>query len=101
MDNEQEIMQVTQAVIDLAKPERIILFTRKENPRGETSSFKLCVVSDLACREELERKIYLSVDSDISFDVLVYSCEQWREQSSQKGSFAHKVLETGRVLYEK
>ncbi len=81
-------------------PEHIILFSHKTGVAGKLISFKLCVVIDGGEREktEAERRVYLEVDSEIPFDVVLYTSKEWRELLGIPHSFASSINETGYVF---
>jgi uncharacterized protein (DUF1697 family) len=48
----------------------------------------------------IERKLYVEVDSVLSFDILVYTEAEWSQLLENNMSFASRIQKTGRVLYE-
>ena len=46
-------------------------------------------------------RIFDEVDSDIPYDVLLYTDEQFHELTKDDGAFASHVNQKGRVRYEK
>jgi hypothetical protein len=86
-------------IIRLAAPESIRLFNQKTAPDGSLSSVKLCVVIPGGDPQETERRLYMDLDCDIPFDVLVYSREGWDRRTKEPGSFASRIQKTGSVLY--
>jgi hypothetical protein len=98
-DFSPHIFEVCERIRALVNPHRIILFGHKTNIAGQTSSFKLCVITDEEDRQEVERKIYLEVDSEVPFDVVVYTVGEWKTMSAIKGSFANRVAQSGSVIY--
>lgn len=96
----EEIRRLCDTIVRLIQPEVIILFGRKLTLSGEISSFKLCIVAS-GNAGEIEGKLYLETDCPVHFDVLVYSPEDWKRLGADSGSFAHRILSGGSVLYEK
>ena len=43
--------------------------------------------------------LYTSIDSDLPYDVLVYTREEWDRLAEDSASFAARIRRTGRVLY--
>lgn len=82
------------------KPQHIILFSEKKNLKGELSSFKICIVANTNNKEGVEHLLYLNIESDTPFDILIYTVEEWGISCLKKGSFAQKILENGYCLYE-
>ena len=91
--------QLRDAIVRLASPERIVLASRKETMDGVLSSVKLCVVIGGGDAAETERRLYMEIDSDLPYDVLVYTREEWDRLAEDRASFAARIRRTGRVLY--
>lgn len=101
MNENPIIINLSEQILDLCEPLKIILFSKKHNLSGELSSFKLCVVvSDEVDLSELESKLYLELDCENPFDVLLYKISEWENNIADDSSFAAKIAKTGAVLYE-
>lgn len=96
----RNISCVCDAIVQMLSPKKIILFNLKQNVTGETRSFKLCVVSEIEDKDAAERRIYLEIECEVPFDVLIYTPEEWTALSIERESFAHRILEKGTVVYE-
>lgn len=96
----ESIRSVCGAIAELFSPERVILFSVKRSVTGAVRSFKVCVVLDAPRAADIEKRIYLEIDSKLPFDVLVYTPQQWAELVGQPGSFAHTIIREGTVVYE-
>lgn len=96
---EKEIESVCRALKERFAPEKIIIYNKKTNPAGKISSFKLCIVMDTQNSLQCESEIYGSIESDLPFDVLVYTLEQWEKYAAQNDSFAAQISRTGVVVY--
>ena len=94
-----EITGVVDKIAELQKPYKIYLFSNKRGEKGKTSGFKLCVIAEHCERSEAERDIYLKVDSEVPFDIVLYTPAEWAELTVRKGSFAEKVAKTGALVY--
>lgn len=95
----KDISALCGQIVEMLHPEKVILFSRKIHLNGETSSFKLCVVADVADEREAQKQIYIGLDCDIPYDVVVYRPERFEELRENEGSFAQQIDRTGRVLY--
>ena len=91
--------QLRDAIIRLAAPETVLLASRKEAVDGSLTSVKLCVVIGGGDADEVERRLYIDIDSDLPYDVLVYTREEWDRLAEDPASFASRIRKTGRVLY--
>ena len=96
----REITDVVLGIAEKFTPDKIYLFSNKRGPMGKTSGFKLCVIMDCEDRDEIQREIYRSIDSEVPYDIVLYTPEEWSELTERKGSFAQKVFETGVLVHE-
>lgn len=95
-----QIENLSQGIIALCSPSRIFLYSAKQNIKGELSSFKLClVVDDSFDKIKLETSIYLNLECDIPFDILIYHETEFDELCEETGSFANRIWEGGELLY--
>jgi hypothetical protein len=90
---------VVEQIARLTAPERIYLYNQRINSRHEVTSFKLCMVVDVPDKFAAERDIYMDIDCDVPFDILIYTREEWEGLTANHTSFAYKVKETGTVVY--
>ena len=93
------IQAVCDDIVRQFSPKKIILFNVKNSPGGETRSFKLCVVLETDDIELTEKRIYLDIDSEVPFDVLVYTPREWEKLMLEKNSFANRITREGRYIY--
>ncbi len=101
MPNEGVIVNLYEQILDHCNPKKIILFSKKYNISGELSSFKLCViVSDDININSLKQTLYLELECENPFDVLIYRQSEWDENCEDEHSFAEKIKKSGAVLYE-
>jgi hypothetical protein len=95
----QDIAEVVGRIAEGFAPEKIYLFSLKRGHIGRSAGFKLCVVVDSEDLEQTERQIYLKVESEVPYDLVLYSPEMFEELLARKGSFAGRIVEHGRLLY--
>lgn len=91
--------ELRDAIVRLADPEAILLASRKEAVDGGLTSVKLCVVIGAGNPGDVERRLYMDIDSDLPYDVLVYTRGEWDRLAEDPASFASRIRKTGRVLY--
>lgn len=97
-----EISRVALRIAELFLPEKIILYAKKINIyKNDIKNFSLCVIMHSDDNLLTERDIYLKVESDIPFDILVYTPKQWQNLIADKHTFACSTIQKGTVLYEK
>lgn len=96
----EPIRSVCGDIARLFSPERMILFSVKRSVSGAVRSFKVCVILDAPRVPDIEKRIYLEIDSRLPFDVLVYTPAEWAALVCQKDSFASTIIREGTVVYE-
>ena len=95
-----ELIRIRDRIIALCSPEKIILFGEKKVlSTGETGEVKICLVADTVNKEVLEKRLYLGIDSEVSFDILVYTPEEWKNLLEDPQSYASRILEKGTVIW--
>lgn len=86
---------ITQAV-DTA---RVILYGTKFTPDGKTvREINLCLV----VREDVkkaEARLYRELESELVFNLLLYSEEDFNTLTADATSYAHSIMTKGTVLY--
>lgn len=94
------ISEASQRMRELIAPEKIILFNKKMGVGGKLLSFKVCIIiPNDGDKDEVERKIYVNTETDIPFDVVIYTVDEWDEMVNLPHSFASQINETGCVIY--
>lgn len=100
-NQDQVIEQTVNRIVELFHPSRVIEYNTKYDMDDNISAFKLCIVGDIPDKRRMLTRIFDEVDSDIPYDVLLYTDEQFRELTKDDGAFASHVNQKGRVRYEK
>lgn len=101
MIENEKIKYVADSIIDVCSPSKMFLISNKISTTGELTSFKLCIIisDSVASVSEMECKLYMDVDSDIPFDLVIYKNSEWEELKDDIGSFAWKINNTGTLIY--
>ena len=100
MDEPLEII-LTQ-ILSLCDPEFVILFNQKRHVSTDViKSADFLLVIDEGDKATLMRKIYLYVDSEIPFNLLIHTRDEWDELTADPFSFAYQTKEKGVVVYER
>jgi hypothetical protein len=98
---DERITGLCERIAELVRPVRIIIFNEKHTPAGELVSFKLCVIVKENECARIEQKIYLTLECEVPYDVLVYNNERWKEAVMDPDTFASRgIMNGGVVLYE-
>lgn len=96
-----ELMRIRDEIISHSHPEKIILYGEKKMvSSGKTGEAKFCLVVDTADKEAFEKKLYLEIDSEVSFDLIVYTPDEWERLREDPQSYASRILEKGTILYD-
>ncbi len=85
-------------------PEKMYVFGVKTNSLDDKiTDFDVCVIADFKEEEKrnLLKKAYLQTDSEIPFDVFLYSPEEFYSLSKDSASFVSRILRIGKLYYEK
>ena len=101
MSDNQLINRIADEVKRICEPQSIILVSNKVNTEGELVSFKLVVIvpdSDETIAD-LECRLYMQIDSDIPYDLVLYKQSEWDQFKNDIGSFAWKIHNTGAYIY--
>lgn len=95
----ENIMTVVNSIAQKFSPEKIYLFSNKRGGVGKSAGFKLCIIVESENMAGLEREIYLQVDSEVPFDIVLYTPAIWMKLLERKGSFASRIVSAGVVVY--
>lgn len=81
---------------------KIYLISYKVDNGGEVTSFKLALIlrDNAENLPELECRLYLNVDCELPFDMVIYRRSEFDKLKSEIGTFAWKINNSGAVLYE-
>ncbi len=95
------IEETVTKIVELVSPSKVIEYNTKYDMEGNVSSFKLCIVGKITDKRKLLTRIFDEVDSDIPYDVLLYTDEQFEVLKDNVDAFAAHVNQKGRVWYGK
>jgi hypothetical protein len=100
---EDEIQAVADAIGNRYEPRGVVLISKKVDNRGGLVSFKVAVLvsDDVSSTSELECRVYLDVDSEIPYDVVVYRVSEWLYLKDDVSTFAYRIYSQGVWLYGK
>ena len=94
-----EIRAVADRLVALLSPRIIYLYNERVDAVGCSTGFKLCVVAEMADKQEAEKSAYMTIDCEIPFDLLLYTPAEWEEITGRESSFAQKIQTTGKIIY--
>jgi predicted nucleotidyltransferase len=96
------LRELVRCIVEVAKPERIILFgSAARGQMGPDSDLDVLVVkSAIEHRRRLAQDIYMNLPAlGIGVDVIVLTPEDIEAQRTRVGSIVGPALEEGRVIY--
>lgn len=83
--------------------EKLIVFGIKRSEKtNKITDLDICVIAKEIDNKNLWlKKAYLEIDSDIPYDLFLYTTKEWEECIKQTKSFASRIERKGLVVYEK
>lgn len=101
MSDNELITSTAEEIVSVCSPLNIILVSNKFSTGGELVSFKLVVVVEDSeeSTAELECRLYMQIDCDIPYDIVIYKQSEWNRFKNDIGSFAWKIYNTGAYIY--
>ncbi|MCD7799869.1 MAG: hypothetical protein LUG94_01490 [Ruminococcus sp.] len=98
---EKEIQMIADTIGAKYEPKSIVLTSKKINNLNELISFKIALIvsDDISSISELECKIYIDVDSEIPYDIVIYRASEWLYLKEDTTTFAYKIYSQGVWLY--
>lgn len=98
-DTPKEILPLVEKLVSDFDTQKVYLYNLRRSPEGELLSFKLAAVVKTGDKEQTEVKAYRVLDSDVPFEILVYTPKEWEKITSRELSFASRVIRQGVKLY--
>ncbi len=102
---EQEIQKVADAIVKGFNPEKVVLFgSYAWGKPTKDSDLDFFVVKDDPVKNTREMAVDLQqilINRDVPLDLLIYKPEQVIKRLSMRDGFVKKILEQGKILYER
>ena len=96
----KELDFIKKQVIEKYNPRSIILFgSLAKGIFREDSDIDLCIIKDTINKRELLTDMYINIDSNIPFDLVLYTVDEWSDCINDKSSFAYSIINTGVKIY--
>ncbi len=98
----KEIRFICEEIKKLFDVESIIVFgvKRSENDNSVTD-LDICVVANTDDKNAWIKKAYIEIDSEIPFDLFLYTPKEWEALNQQSESFASRITRKGCVYFGK
>ena len=103
MEITKEIKEILNDIISLVSPKKVYVYGAKytvNNSRVKSVDFCVIINDDKIDTGEVEKKLYLGIDSDLLFNVLVFKESDFNELLSDSFTFASRIMAKGYLAYE-
>ncbi len=98
---DREIEAILEGILTHCAPKSVILYGEKRSlSSGCIKALDFCVILPEVDKPALLHELYLSIDAEVPFNVLLYTCEEWEELTRDFSSYASAICKKGTVLYE-
>lgn len=97
---QKELEYIKKQIVEKYHPKKIILFgSIAKGTFRKDSDIDLCIIKDTLDKRNLLTDMYVNIDSNIPFDLVLYTVEEWHNCVEDKSSFAHSINNTGVKIY--
>lgn len=97
---QNEINTIIEQIVYHFAPSKIILFgSQAKGTATRKSDIDLCIVKDTDNKRGLLTDMYLNIESNKPFDLLLYTEYEWNECINDTTSFAYLINKKGTVIY--
>jgi hypothetical protein len=97
-----EVEHILSAILKICDPVAVIMYGKKYDVSSDKiKSADFCLIIDSLPKDELLKRIYVEVESDIPYNVLIYTADEWEEMTGDPLSYASRISEKGTVIYER
>ncbi len=97
----EDVLGIVSEIVSRYSPLKVIMFGKKVTVADDIKDIDLCIITETDNKRELEKDIYLNVDSPIPFDVYVYTPAEAEKLLGEPASFMSRIQQRGTVLYER
>ncbi len=92
--------EIKEQLIQKFHPSKVILFgSVAKGIFRETSDIDLCVVQDTDNKRQLLTDMYVEIESEVPFDIVLYTNTEWNECIQDESAFAYQINNTGVKIY--
>jgi len=103
MPDQNVLIEIVQKVVEVAVPDKIILFgSRAKEEQKNESDYDICVLKrEVLHKRKLAQRIYMKLDVNVPVDVIVETPERFNELKDNLFLIYSEIAKYGRVVYEK
>jgi len=95
-----EIDNITRQFIKIYNPHKLILFgSQAKNKSTAKSDIDLCIITKTDNKRTVLADMYLNIECDKPFDLLLYTPDEWERSVTDHTSFAYRINKEGVVLH--
>ncbi len=99
--NSWHVENLTQQLIERYNPIDIFLFgSYAKGVISKHSDVDLCLIIDTDDKRRLIYNILLNIESEIDFDIVIYTQEEWERYKTDPSSFGYIVFKSGVSLID-
>jgi uncharacterized protein len=96
----KEIEMIKNDIVNKYNPKRIMLFGSQAKGTARTKSdIDLCIVKDTDNKKDLIMDMYINIEAEKPFDLLLYTEKEWEKNLKDKLSFAYLINKQGVEIY--
>lgn len=98
----KEISFICEEIKKLFTVESIIVFgVKRSESDNSITDLDICVIANTGDKNAWIKKAYIEIDSDIPFDLFLYTPQEWELLNQQSESFASRISRKGCVYFGK
>lgn len=95
-----QVEDLKKQIVSKFAPEKIYLFgSGAKGVIRKNSDIDLCIIKDIAEPKQFKIDLQLNLNSEIPFDIIVYTPGNWLKNSNDMTSFAYQIKTKGVKLY--
>lgn len=96
----EEIDHITEQIITLYNPQKIILFgSCAAGCARDNSDIDLCIICNYEDKRQLLTDLLLNIDYERDVDFILYRPEEWEKYKEDTTTFANLISRKGITLY--
>lgn len=90
------VENLKQQIVKRYNPVDIILFgSYAKGVIRKASDVDLCIIIDTDDKRKLLQDIYMTIESELDFDVIIYTQDEWARYKTDSSTFGYIVFRTG------
>lgn len=95
-----EVEKIKEQIVNMYSPRKIILFGSIAKKHIKiTSDIDICVIIETNDKRELLKDMYLKIECDKPYDIVIYTPEEWEKSHKNTSSFVYNIYKEGVVIY--